>query len=34
MAINWAQDQPAPQHTVKMLQVNFPQVRNLGIYVC
>lgn len=34
MDINWAQDQPAPQHTIKMLRVNFPQVRNLGIYVC
>jgi hypothetical protein len=32
--VNWAQDQPAPAHAIRVLKVNFPQVRNLGIYVC
>ena len=32
--INWAQDQPAPQRAIRMIHANFPQVRNLGIYVC
>lgn len=32
--VNWTQDQPAPAHAIRMLQVNFPQVKNLGIYVC
>jgi hypothetical protein len=32
--INWAKDQPAPQHAIKIIHANFPQVRNLGIYVC
>ena len=32
--INWAQDQPAPYHAIRMIHANFPQVRNLGIYVC
>jgi hypothetical protein len=33
-SINWAKDQPAPRHAIKMIHANFPQVRNLGIYVC
>ena len=33
-SVNWAQDQPAPKHAIRILQVNFPQVRNLGIYNC
>jgi len=32
--INWAQDQPAPQRAIRMIHANFPQIRNLGIYVC
>ena len=32
--INWAQDQPAPQRAIRTIHANFPQVRNLGIYVC
>jgi len=32
--INWAKDQPAPQHAIRTIHANFPQVRNLGIYVC
>ena len=32
--VNWAQDQPAPIHAIRMLKVNFPQVKNLGIYAC
>jgi hypothetical protein len=32
--INWAQDQPAPRRAIRMIHANFPQARNLGIYVC
>jgi hypothetical protein len=32
--INWAQNQPAPTQAIRMIHANFPQVRNLGIYVC
>lgn len=32
--INWHQDQPAPKHVIKFIHANFPQVKNLGIYVC
>lgn len=32
--VNWAQSQPAPTHAIRMIHANFPQVRNLGIYVC
>jgi hypothetical protein len=30
---NWAQNQPAPTHAIRMIHANFPQVKNLGIYV-
>jgi hypothetical protein len=33
-SINWAQNQPAPSHAIRMIGANFPQVKNLGIYVC
>ena len=32
--VNWSQNQPAPTYAIRMLHVNFPQVKNLGIYVC
>jgi hypothetical protein len=32
--INWAQNQPAPAYAIRMIKANFPQVANLGIYVC
>ncbi len=32
--INWQQNQPAPSHAIRMIHANFPQVKNLGIYVC
>jgi hypothetical protein len=32
--LNWAQDQPAPKFAIRTIHANFPQVRNLGIYVC
>jgi hypothetical protein len=32
--VNWRQNQPAPVHAIRMLKVNFPQVKDLGIYVC
>jgi hypothetical protein len=32
--INWNQDQPAPRHAIRFIHANFPQVKNLGIYVC
>jgi len=32
--INWQQNQPAPAHAIRMIHANFPQVKNLGIYVC
>jgi len=32
--INWNEDQPAPRHAIKFIHANFPQVSNLGIYVC
>ncbi len=32
--INWAQNQPAPTHAIRMIRANFPKVANLGIYVC
>ena len=32
--VNWTKDQPAPTRAIRMLKVNFPQVQNLGIYVC
>jgi hypothetical protein len=31
---DWAQDQPAPRHAIRIIHANFPQVRNLGIYAC
>jgi hypothetical protein len=30
---NWAQNQAAPTHAIRMIHANFPQVKNLGIYV-
>jgi len=33
-SINWNKDQPAPRTAIRMIHANFPQVRNLGIYVC
>lgn len=32
--INWSQSQPAPVSAIRMIHANFPQVKNLGIYVC
>src|SRR5215831_10300140 len=32
--INWSHNQPAPSHAIRMIHANFPQVKNLGIYVC
>lgn len=32
--INWNKDQPAPKQAIGVIHANFPQVRNLGIYVC
>ena len=32
--INWHQSQPAPKSAIRLIHANFPQVRNLGIYVC
>lgn len=32
--INWQQNQPAPTQAIRIIRANFPQVRNLGIYVC
>jgi len=32
--VNWRQEQPAPKDAIKFIHANFPQVRNLGIYVC
>jgi len=32
--VNWSQDQPAPRTAIRMIHANFPQVKNLGIYVC
>ena len=32
--VNWAQSQPAPRRAIRTIHANFPQVRNLGIYVC
>lgn len=32
--INWHQSQPAPKNAIRFIHANFPQVRNLGIYVC
>jgi hypothetical protein len=32
--INWHQNQPAPSQAIRMIHANFPQVTNLGIYVC
>lgn len=34
MTDSWSQAQPAPKEMIRMLSVNFPQVRNLGIYSC
>jgi hypothetical protein len=34
MIDSWSQAQPAPKEMIRMLSVNFPQVRNLGIYSC
>jgi len=31
--INWQQNQPAPTHAIRMIHANFPQVKNVGIYV-
>jgi hypothetical protein len=31
---DWARNQPAPTQAIRMIQANFPHVRNLGIYVC
>jgi hypothetical protein len=32
--IDWSHNQPAPTHAIRMIHANFPQVKNLGIYVC
>ena len=32
MAINWSQEQPAPQALWRLVHSHFPLVRNLGIY--
>lgn len=32
--INWHKSQPAPKDAIRFIHANFPQVRNLGIYVC
>jgi hypothetical protein len=32
--VNWNQDQPAPKQAIRFIHANFPQVKNLGIYVC
>jgi Extensin-like protein C-terminus len=32
--VNWNKNQPAPTQAIRMIHANFPQVKNLGIYVC
>ena len=32
--VNWNQSQPAPKQAIRTIHANFPQTKNLGIYVC
>ncbi len=32
--VDWNKSQPAPKQAIGIIHSNFPQVRNLGIYVC